>query len=131
MLAYLQWIGFNWTTWLVLAASGLAYYALWRNSRFVRLIDAIPGPRGLPVLGSILDLNVDQVGKLSIPVASLHRLYRLSARAFAEFLKIVHRDWVAEHGNIYAGWGGMRAIVTVSSPELMEVLRLRKLSAIQ
>ena len=121
MLPYLQWIGFNWSTWLVLAAAGLVYYALWCNSRFVRLIDAIPGPRGLPVLGSILDLNVDQVGKLSILVPPYICMYHARSQ-YVEFLKIVHCDWVAKYGNIYAGWGGMRAIVTISSPELMEVL---------
>lgn len=66
-LINLQWIGFNWPTWTLVALCVIAYYWTWCNSRFARLIDAIPGPRGLPVLGSILDLNVDQVGKLSIP----------------------------------------------------------------
>ena len=39
----------------------------------------------------------------------------------AEFLRIIHREWVSKHGDIYRGWGGSRAIVCIASPELMEV----------
>lgn len=41
---------------------------------------------------------------------------------YSEFLRIIHREWVQKHGNIYRGWGGTRAIVCIASPELMEVL---------
>lgn len=39
-----------------------------------------------------------------------------------EFLRMIHREWVEKHGDIYRGWGGTRAIVCIASPELMEVL---------
>lgn len=42
-------------------------------------------------------------------------------KLISEFLRIVHREWVEKHGPIYRGWGGSRAIVCISSPELMEV----------
>lgn len=58
-----QWIGFNWSTWAVLTSAVLLVWILWRNSRYVRLIDAIPGPKGIPIIGNILQVNVDQVGK--------------------------------------------------------------------
>jgi hypothetical protein len=32
------------------------YYGVWSRSRFVRLIDALPGPKPLPVLGNIIDI---------------------------------------------------------------------------
>lgn len=35
---------------------------------------------------------------------------------------MIHREWVENHGDIYRGWGGTRAIVCIASPELMEVL---------
>jgi ABC-type dipeptide/oligopeptide/nickel transport system permease subunit len=32
------------------------YYGVWSRSRFVRLIDALPGPKPLPVLGNVIDI---------------------------------------------------------------------------
>ena len=40
---------------------------------------------------------------------------------FAEFLKLVHFDWVKKYGPIYRAWGGFRPVAILSSPELMEV----------
>ncbi|XP_046641927.1 cytochrome P450 4C1-like [Daphnia pulicaria] len=106
---YSQWIsliGFNWTTWFVLASCAVLAWICWRNSRYVRLINAVPGPKGIPILGNLLELNVGQV----------------------EFLRIVHREWVEKHGPIYRGWAGSRSIVCISSPELMEpILASQKL----
>lgn len=59
---YFSWIGWNTGTWLVLAALLFIYYVLWSRSRFVRLVNALPGPPALPVLGNFLDLNVDHDG---------------------------------------------------------------------
>lgn len=64
---YLQWIsqiGFNWTTWFVLTSLAVIGWICWRNSRYVRLINAVPGPKGIPILGNLLELNVGQVGRL-------------------------------------------------------------------
>lgn len=58
-----QWIGFNWFTWWLIVAVSVVGWLCWRNSRYVRLIDAIPGPKGIPVLGNLLQVYVDQVGK--------------------------------------------------------------------
>lgn len=39
-------------------------YWKWTRSRFVRLINALPGPKAWPLLGNFLDLNVDHDGYL-------------------------------------------------------------------
>lgn len=41
----------------------LVSWVVWRNSRFVRLVNAIPGPRAIPVLGNIRLLGTQQAGK--------------------------------------------------------------------
>lgn len=40
----------------------VVYYVVWSQSRFVRLINAIPGPDAMPILGNILELNVTHDG---------------------------------------------------------------------
>lgn len=37
-------------------------YWKWTRSRTVRLVNALPGPKPLPFLGNVLDLNVDHDG---------------------------------------------------------------------
>jgi cytochrome P450 family 4 len=39
---------------------------------------------------------------------------------FAEYLRIVHRSWVADYGDMYVAWAGTRPIVAIAGPELME-----------
>ncbi len=56
------WIGWGPFIWSVLASLLVLYYWTWSRSRYVRLVDAIPGPSYLPVLGNFLDLNVDHDG---------------------------------------------------------------------
>lgn len=52
--------------WCLLLLALLIYYLVWSQSRFVKLIDAIPGPRAYPILGNLLDVaNVDHDGDLS------------------------------------------------------------------
>lgn len=68
---YSQWIsliGFNWTTWFVLASCAVLAWICWRNSRYVRLINAVPGPKGIPILGNLLELNVGQVGNRIVSI---------------------------------------------------------------
>lgn len=68
---YSQWIsliGFNWTTWFVLASCAVLAWICWRNSRYVRLINAVPGPKGIPILGNLLELNVGQVGNRIVAI---------------------------------------------------------------
>lgn len=42
------------------------YYLLWSRSRFVRLTNALPGPNALPLLGNILELNVNHDGLINV-----------------------------------------------------------------
>ena len=82
----------------LLAALMAIYYWTWTRSRIVRLVNAIPGPKALPLLGNFLQLNVGHDA----------------------FLKRVHFEWMQQYGRIYRAWGGMRPVVIVCTPELME-----------
>ena len=51
---------------LILAFLLAVWYLLWSQSRFVRLINALPGPKTLPILGNALDLiNLNQQGLIN------------------------------------------------------------------
>ena len=56
----------GWIPFIASLLSGLVavYYWVWSQSRFVRLVNAIPGPNALPILGNILELNVDHDGNV-------------------------------------------------------------------
>nr|QST15027.1 CYP4BY3 protein [Diaphanosoma celebensis] len=90
-------IGFGGWMWLLLALL-LVRYLAWLNGRFVRLIEAIPGPRGVPFFGILFQVSDDHAARLAT----------------------VQRRWVADHGPIYRAWAGPRPLVALSSPELME-----------
>ncbi|XP_045033867.1 cytochrome P450 4c3-like [Daphnia magna] len=68
------------------------------NRVFVRLINAIPGPDGIPFLGNVLDLNVPN----------------------DEVLNIVNGDWVRKYGSIYRIWFIIRPVILITSPELLD-----------
>ena len=128
-LYLIRWIGFNWTTWSVLAVLSLVVYWRWCKSRYVQYIDEIPGPKPVPILGNVLHFTnlfskIDQIGilKLIFDIFNLFIYFYLIVWFFLkEFLRITHCDWVKKYGDIYRGWGFFRAIVCISSPELMEV----------
>lgn len=48
--------------WLLLAVIPVLYYWAWSRSHFVRLVNALPGPKYVPLLGNVLDLYVDRDG---------------------------------------------------------------------
>ena len=64
-VSYTFWYVLNWTSFLTLTAICviLAYWR-WSNSRFVILINQIPGPKTVPIIGNILPfININRVGK--------------------------------------------------------------------
>ncbi|XP_046632812.1 cytochrome P450 4c3-like [Daphnia pulicaria] len=96
-------LGFTWIGLTPLIGSLLAgflaiYYWTWSKSRFVRLVDTIPGPKTLPLLGNILELNVDH----------------------DELLRRASFKWTKEHGSIYRVWFTIRPMVLLAAPELLE-----------
>ncbi|XP_046640760.1 cytochrome P450 4c3-like [Daphnia pulicaria] len=100
-----SWIGYGPFFCSLLVILLIGYYWTWSRSRFVRLINALPGPDALPFLGNFMDLNVDH----------------------DEYLKIVHFDWIKKYGAIYRLWLGHPAVL-ISSPEFMEpILNSQKL----
>ncbi|KZS01917.1 Uncharacterized protein APZ42_001263, partial [Daphnia magna] len=92
------WIGFSPMIGSLLASLLAVYYFAWCRSRFVRLIDALPGPKTLPFLGNILELNV----------------------VHDELLRKPSFDWIKQHGSIYRVWFTVRPMVGIASPELLE-----------
>lgn len=48
-------------TCFILVIVPICYY-IWLRSRFVRLVNALPGPKQLPVLGNLLELSVNYDG---------------------------------------------------------------------
>ncbi|KAI9563273.1 hypothetical protein GHT06_010731 [Daphnia sinensis] len=88
------------SVWLILPAIAIFYYWKWSRSRTVRLLNAIPGPKALPVLGNLLDLNVYN----------------------EDFYKDMGIDWVKMYGPIYRIWLGPRPIVILASAELVQKL---------
>jgi cytochrome P450/nitrite reductase/ring-hydroxylating ferredoxin subunit len=67
----------------------------------VRTMDELPGPRGLPVVGSFFDLELEK-------------------------LHLVFEDWRKEHGPVFAVRVGPRRLVVLSDPEAMQtILRAR------
>ncbi len=106
--------------WIVLLVL-LAAARTRKNSRSFRLIEAIPGPPTVPLLGSIMEVvNVNLRGKLALAVANGDASADVGNRC-AEYLQIVHVRWVRSYGDIYKVWIGHRPVVILSSPQLMEV----------
>ncbi|KAK4025899.1 hypothetical protein OUZ56_014936 [Daphnia magna] len=83
--------------WLILPAIAVFYYWKWSQSRTVKLMNAIPGRKPLPLLGNLLHLDVYN----------------------EEFYKVMAIDWVKKYGPIYSVWLGPRPFVTLASPELV------------
>ncbi|XP_046448962.1 cytochrome P450 4c3-like isoform X2 [Daphnia pulex] len=84
--------------WLLLVTTLVFYYWTWSQSRVVRLINAIPGPKSLPLLGNLLDLDVYN----------------------DNFLKMTTIDWVQKYGPMYRVWLCTRPFIALSSPELVQ-----------
>jgi hypothetical protein len=66
------------------ALAGLlgGYYWVWSRTRFVRLIDALPGPKTLPLLGNILELV-----KYTSDSNKISKLIQLTCLLFAFLIK--------------------------------------------
>nr|CAH0101782.1 unnamed protein product [Daphnia galeata] len=93
-----EWADWFPSMWLLLVTISIFYYWMRSQSRFVRLINAIPGPKSLPLLGNILHLDVYN----------------------ENFLKMTTIDWVQKYGPMYRVWLCTRPFVILSSPELVQ-----------
>lgn len=120
-----SWIGYGPFFCSLLVILLIGYYWTWSRSRFVRLINALPGPDALPFLGNFMDLNVDHDGVFIITLVMLKQssIWIRFGILFLEYLKIVHFDWIKKYGAIYRLWLGHPAVL-ISSPEFMEVSSL-------
>nr|QST15017.1 CYP4AP4 protein [Diaphanosoma celebensis] len=74
-------------------------WILWmKYSKFGQLVNRIPGPGPIPLLGNVLDIAGD----------------------CEHILHTMHEKWPTMYGEIYRFFVGSRAAVVVSSPELIE-----------
>jgi cytochrome P450 family 4 len=128
----ITWIG--WTPFITSILAGLlvAYYWIWSRSRFVRLINAVPGPDCLPILGNILALNVPNDGACNLFCFFIKKdnnseiLAFIKNVYFSEIMDIVSGDWVKKYGSIYRVWFGLRPVILLTAPELLEVCSVYK-----
>ncbi|XP_057367472.1 cytochrome P450 4c3-like [Daphnia carinata] len=88
----------KWSSWFILVIVPIIWYCIWLRSRFVRLVNALPGPKQFPLLGNLLELSVD----------------------YDEFLRILTSDWVKKYGSIYRAWLTVHPVIFIASPELLE-----------
>ncbi|XP_057365312.1 cytochrome P450 4C1-like [Daphnia carinata] len=95
----LPWIGWNpsFLSMLLVFLVTVLYW-MWSRSRFVRLVNALPGPKALPLLGNVFELNISN----------------------DELLKKCAFTWVRKYGGIYRVWLTVRPWVIIASPEFME-----------
>nr|CAH0098902.1 unnamed protein product [Daphnia galeata] len=84
---------------LIFAFLLAVWYLLWSQSRFVRLINALPGPKTLPILGNALDLiNLNQ----------------------QELNRKMSIEWVKKYGSLYRLSPSIHSMVIIAAPERME-----------
>lgn len=92
----------------------VGYYWMWSRSRFVRLVDALPGPKPLPVLGNILHLaNFSLDGKLI--QFGLYQILKIQR------INLFFSD--VKYEPIYRIWIGYYPAVFMAHSELFEVIK--------
>lgn len=123
-----EWADWFPSMWLLLVTISIFYYWMRSQSRFVRLINAIPGPKSLPLLGNILHLDVYNESLYLYFLLFDHYVVIIeSSKMFfvffsrADFLKMTTIDWVQKYGPMYRVWLCTRPFVILSSPELVQV----------
>ncbi|XP_045127666.1 cytochrome P450 4C1-like [Portunus trituberculatus] len=92
-----RWLIPGGVTLSLLALLMLSWY--WRRRRMVRLINKLPGPPGLPLLGNALDVNIDIVD-----------LFPLGCLVTREF------------GPIFKVWLGTTPLVVISGARQAEII---------
>ncbi|KAK4025942.1 hypothetical protein OUZ56_014974 [Daphnia magna] len=90
----------NWSPLLFCTALAILLAVwYWSRSQFVRLINAIPGPKCLPFLGNLLDLNA----------------------GYDELFKKFTFDWIQKYGGMFRIWLTFYyPYVIIGSPELLQ-----------
>ncbi|KZS02528.1 Uncharacterized protein APZ42_000401, partial [Daphnia magna] len=91
--------------WSALTILLTTWYWTWNRSRFVRLINAIPGPKHLPLLGNLLDLSLSNDG----------------------IIRKLTVDWNKKYGGIVRVWLTFIPLVVVGSPEIFETIFSNKI----
>ncbi|XP_046450545.1 cytochrome P450 4g15-like isoform X2 [Daphnia pulex] len=76
------------------ALAGLigGYYWVWSRSRFVRLIDALPGPNPLPLLGNLLHLLKFSPDEMLLGMNHRHPIYKMWISRFFPVVFIAHPE---------------------------------------
>jgi hypothetical protein len=79
----IMWVG--WSPLIASLPAGLlvVYYWVWSRSRFIRLINTVPGPDCFPILVNILSLNVPSGGYWNVRLTLLAEVFGLLQRQAA------------------------------------------------
>lgn len=108
--------------WSALIILLTTWYWTWTQSRFVRLINAIPGPKHLPLLGNLLDLGFSYDGKLQhLPFFYTVSITKTCTIFVSGLFRKLTFDWNKKYGGIFRVWLTFHPVVVVGLPEMLEV----------
>ncbi|XP_046637434.1 uncharacterized protein LOC124315667 isoform X2 [Daphnia pulicaria] len=90
----------SWSKWMgptslaMTALVGLlgGYYWVWSRSRFVRLIDALPGLKTLPLPGNLLHLLKFSPDEMLLGMNHRHPIYKMLISRFFPVVFIAHPE---------------------------------------
>jgi len=111
LLAVVSLVGFVSYHWVAYLSKG----------RTRKLLAQLPGPKPHPIMGNSGDIKGGFAGLFLIIQTTFHVKITIFVMTLG-FLETMHLTWPKVFGEIYCWYVGSQVNVTISSPELMEVI---------